>query len=147
MHNQFLHTIILIAACAISTSAKAQIVYKCGNTYSQLPCPEGVVINTADPRTPEQKAQADAATRRDAQAADAMEKARIEQEKRELATRLAQKPPAPAPVAASKTKDKPPYSHVKRKRHRHEPEHFTALAPLEKKKPPPKNEKKASKKS
>ena len=34
-----LNTIILIAACALSTGATAQKTYKCGNSYSQLPCP------------------------------------------------------------------------------------------------------------
>jgi hypothetical protein len=90
-----LNTIILIAACALSTGATAQKTYKCGNSYSQLPCPDGEVIDTADPRTPEQKSQADAATRRDALAADALEKSRLEQEKRALAAR----PPPPPPAS------------------------------------------------
>ncbi|MBP9059826.1 MAG: DUF4124 domain-containing protein [Rhodoferax sp.] len=128
-----LNTIILIAACALSTGATAQKTYKCGNSYSQLPCPDGEVIDTADPRTPEQKSQADAATRRDALAADALEKSRLEQEKRALAAR----PPPPPPAAPSANEISPPQIIYirKKKPSRHGPKDFTALVPDERKRP------------
>lgn len=80
-----LNAILFMACCALSTLATAQITYKCGDSYSQTPCPGAVVIDTADNRTAEQKLQADSATGRDARIAAAMQKTRLEQEKRDLA--------------------------------------------------------------
>jgi hypothetical protein len=77
--------IFLVAAYAFSTCARAQEVYRCGNTYSQKPCTDGVVVGVQDARTPDQKEQADALTRHDAAAANAMEKARLKEEAREYA--------------------------------------------------------------
>jgi hypothetical protein len=77
--------IVIIATCAFSTVSTAQTTYKCGNSYSQTACAGGVVIDSADQPTAGQKAQADLATARDVRIADAMEKARLEQEKRDLA--------------------------------------------------------------
>jgi len=37
----------------LSNSAKAQPVYRCGNEYSQTPCPQARVLDAADPRTAE----------------------------------------------------------------------------------------------
>ena len=70
---------------ALSMAASAQVTYRCGNSYSQTPCPGGAIIDTDDPRTREQKAQTDMATQRDARTANAMEKARLQQEARDLA--------------------------------------------------------------
>lgn len=78
-------TIFLIAIIALSTSATAQTIYKCGNTYSENSCPGGVIIPAALTPDPAQKMAADQATRRDALAADQMEKARLQQEKSDRA--------------------------------------------------------------
>ena len=102
MHSLRLELILALAACFFSSSAMAQTVYKCGSTYSQFPCPDGVVIN-ADPRSSAQKAQADQATARDARTASAMEKARLLQEKADLA---ANTPKAPAKAASASKKHK-----------------------------------------
>ena len=74
-----LNAIVLIAIYALSTGATAKITYKCGDSYSQTPCPGAVVIDIADDRTAEQKLQADSATGRDARIAEAMRKTRLEQ--------------------------------------------------------------------
>ncbi len=97
MPEKPLSAILFVAACALSTGAMAQNAYKCGETYSQSPCPGGVAIN-ADARSAEQKAQADQASARDARIAAAMEKARIEQERRDLA---ANTPARPAKAGAA----------------------------------------------
>ena len=99
------NAICLIAICALSTGATAQITYKCGDSYSQTPCPGAVVIDTADNRTAEQKLQADSATGRDARIAAAMQKTRIEQEKRDLAAN-ARVPTKVKPERHKKTADK-----------------------------------------
>jgi hypothetical protein len=125
----FLKILFLIAASALSSVATAQKTYKCGDTYSQTPCPGAVLIDTADQRSNAQKGQTDAATGRDAKAADALQKARLQQEAKDLA---ANTPTAtatnPSPVKASNT----PTSQLKKKKKT--PEFFTAQAPGEKKK-------------
>ena len=119
-----LNTIFLIALLALSTGASAQKIYKCGNTYSQQACPEGIVIPAAATPDATQKNAADQATRRDALTADRMEKSRLQQEKEDLAANTPKlQPPVPAiePKAQSpslsikvgKSKPKEPKSSAK----------------------------------
>ena len=139
-------TIFLIAFCVLSTAAPGQKVYRCGDTYSQKPCADAVVIDVGDPRSPAQKAQADAETRRELAAANAMEKARLKEEaqmrsdRAKLAQTQAKKtstPPQNAASAAdashtgaaSKQANK---SHAKKKK---EPEFFTTRSAAPKTKP------------
>lgn len=70
----------LIAIFAVSTGAFGQSVYRCGNTYSQKPCADGVQVDVQDARTPAQKAESEAAARREASTANAMEKTRLQEE-------------------------------------------------------------------
>lgn len=72
--------IFLIASCALSTGAQCQEVFRCGDSYSQKPCANAVVVNVDDARSPAQKAEADAVTRRELASANAMEKARLKEE-------------------------------------------------------------------
>jgi hypothetical protein len=70
-----------VRACAVllayfCATASAQTVYKCANTYSDTPCPQGVAVPTADPRSPAQKAQTDQATAQAQALAGQMEKTR-----------------------------------------------------------------------
>lgn len=82
MQGKLALAIIFIALGARVSSTQAQNIHKCGTTYSQQPCPGGSVVETgtAPAPTPTQKAQADAATRRDEKNAAAMEKARLKAE-------------------------------------------------------------------
>lgn len=76
--------IITVAICSISTGAIGQSgVYRCGNSYSQKPCTDAVVVDVQDSRTPDQKVQAEATIRRDTATGNAMEKARLAQEARQ----------------------------------------------------------------
>ena len=72
----------------------AQKIYRCADSYSHTPCPGGILIDVADKRTSAQKAQTDAASNRDAQSADAMEKARLQQEQKDLAANTSLAKPA-----------------------------------------------------
>ena len=74
-----------IASYAIPTGASGQEVYRCGNAYSQKPCPDAVRVDVQDARTNAQKAEADANTQREATAADAMERARQKEEAQQRA--------------------------------------------------------------
>ncbi len=85
MHHPKLNTIISIALLALSMGANAQKIYKCGNSYSQIACPEGVILPAVAAPDAAKKKETDQATRRDALTADGMEKSRLQQEKRDLA--------------------------------------------------------------
>lgn len=112
------------------TGATGQNVYKCGNSYSQAPCPGSVTLEVTDARTPAQKEQTDLAASRDARAADAMEIARVQQEKVNLANNTPA-PPKVSKASASAAKKAPAKARKKKKT----PDDFTAQAPGEKKKP------------
>jgi hypothetical protein len=57
--KSFQHLVLTtIAALSVCHGASAQQVYRCGNSYSQTPCAGAVAINTDDPRTNEQRAEA-----------------------------------------------------------------------------------------
>lgn len=113
--------LLLIAACAVSTGAMAQKVYKCGSSYSQIPCPDGAAVETGDARTGAQKAAATQASKAQAKQAQALEKERLKDEAQARATDQAfakaqgkTDQPAPKPMAKKKSK---------------EPEYFTAKPP------------------
>lgn len=105
MPSHALNAIFLVAVIAFSTSAQAQTTYRCGDSYSQTPCPGGVIIDTTDKRTHAQKVQTDMASKRDAQTAAAMEKARLQQEAKDLAANTPPVKPA-TPASASKARNK-----------------------------------------
>jgi hypothetical protein len=74
--------IMLVALLALNGSmAGAQTVYRCGNSYSQQPCPGGSEVPSADPRTLGEAQRATRVANADARLADQMEKARLAQEK------------------------------------------------------------------
>jgi hypothetical protein len=98
-----LNALALLAVGAVSMNSNAQPTYKCGNSYSQTPCPDAVLVNTEDRRTSAQKLQTDQATQRDARVADAMEKARLQQEAKDLAANTPISK-ASRPVSTSKNK-------------------------------------------
>ena len=110
----------IIAAIALTTAgaAGAQTMYRCGSSYSQQPCPGGSEVAGLAPRPASDVAQAKAAVQADAKRAEAMEKARLQQEKNApKATVMGPKEPASAAKAAV----------VKKKGGK--PEEFTAVQP------------------
>lgn len=117
--------IFLIATGAVLTSAQAQNVYRCGDSYSQSPCPGGVAIDAGDSRTKGQKAQADAATQRDRQTASALEKERLKQE--------AAVSPATPKADAAKASPATVTPHPSSKKKHKEPAYFTAKTAADKK--------------
>jgi hypothetical protein len=120
--------VLCLLACVAGWSAPglAQPVYRCSdNSYSNQPCPGGKEIQAQDPRTAAQRAQTADAARRDAKAADEMEKSRLKQEAK--VTKDA-KDAAPLPVAdapretASADRTYSPFRAKK-------PQYFTAVSP------------------
>jgi hypothetical protein len=120
--------LVFIAACAISSGASAQKIYKCGANYSQIPCPDGVAVQADDPRTPAQKAAAEKISREETKQANQLEKARLKDEAQaEAASRSAKQENKTA--KASKKED----ATAKKKKGK-EPEYFTAKSAAEPKK-------------
>lgn len=131
MHVRF--AVLLTATCTLSTVAIGQkTVYRCGASYSQIPCEGAVPIHADDARTKSAKTEADKSTQRAMKQAEEMEKTRLKEEKAALEPR--QKPAAPADKAkpdATAREDESKKSRHKKK----EPEYFTAKPPPEKKQP------------
>ena len=73
-------SLVLSAGSLLATPAPAQTIYRCGNSYSQTPCAGGSAIESGDSRDRTQKAQTDAAIRRDLKTAEALEKNRLKLE-------------------------------------------------------------------
>ena len=124
--------IILIAFCTLLTRAEAQNAYRCGNSYSQTPCPGGVPVDADDSRSKAQKAQSESVIKRDVRTADSMERTRLQQE--EAQKRAALKSTgktADKSATAQATPGKAAQSTKKKAKH---PEYFTAAAPGDKKK-------------
>ena len=137
--------LFLIAASSMLTAAWAQNTYKCGNSYSQQPCAGGSVVDTADSRTSAQKQAADQANQRTAQAAAAMEKARLQKDKADLqAVSPAVKPAKPPVATASQPKDGRPAQKAAKKPKLSGTGEFKAQVPGE---PGSKDKKKAAKKA
>jgi hypothetical protein len=93
--------------------AGAAPIYRCGNTYSQVPCPEGgSVVEATDPRTGAQRAEARRVAEAERKAAADQERERKEKEKA-AQTVPGTLTPAPAPAASAasapqaKTKTRP----------------------------------------
>ena len=128
---------VLMLACSTSpTRLSAQTVYRCGSTYGQIPCPGGVTVDVNDSRTDAQKAQTDAATRRIATTAMQMERERIALEKSVRGPAMGNHRAAHSgtpPVKVAPAKAQPPK--VGNKKTGPEPEHFTASAWADEKRP------------
>jgi hypothetical protein len=134
MSSQIRIACIALALCAQWTHAAAQTVYRCGESYSNQPCPGGAVIATGDSRTPAQRAESNATTKREAAAAGRMEQERLKQEAKPaqavIPVPMREEEVAVADRTAPKAKTK-------------KPELFTAVAP---KKPGAKPDRKSRKK-
>ena len=128
---------LALAAAAWVAPAAGQGIYRCGDSYSQQPCPGGTQVQAEDARSASQRAQTSQAAQRDARAADAMEKARLKEEAKPVQAYI---PAAKVPAKAGPGEKKPMLAKPKK------PGYFTATSP---KKPgdAPAKKKKASKKS
>ncbi len=122
--------LIFIATNSLFTLALGQSAYKCGSTYSDAPCPNGSVVTGIASATAEQKREAIANAKRDAQAADRMEKDRLKTEALANKNGGAFVPPTKvAPVAP----DASTQTASGKKKKKKGPEYFTAQVPGEKK--------------
>lgn len=108
-------TLALIFAAAWPAVA-ADAVYRCGDgRYSSSPCPGGVAIDAADPRSAEQRRQAQEAARRDTAMADRLAAERRERERHATPGKAASLGPAAKPASAPASAPKPRHGPHKRK--------------------------------
>lgn len=127
MKHPILHTVLLVALGSAAIVTQAQPVYRCGKTYSQIPCPGGRVVDTRDVRTKKQRTDSQKATARDTELAADLEKARQQEEAMAAAgSTPVKKTPKIKTAKSAKAKSK--------KSDKKEPEFFTAAAAPEKKK-------------
>jgi hypothetical protein len=125
-----------IAVCAVPTASLAQKVYRCGSTYSQIPCADGVTVEVQDTRSKVQKSQAQATIKSETSQAQAMEERRMKEE----AQALKANPPVLSRTREHdlpKSSGAPPIDTDKKSaanKKTKEPEYFTAQVLAEKKK-------------
>lgn len=119
--------LILVAWCAVVTGAHAAKVYKCGTTYSQVPCADAVELNTATGPTALRQREAQKAVEQEKKAAKGMEKDRLAEEK---AAAKAQQDADKARKAAEKEEEK--QAAAEKKKAAKEPAIFTAKVPSSK---------------
>jgi len=124
MKSRYPIALFFIANCLILTGVQAAKVYKCGSSYSQVPCADGVELST--PTEPSAKAQRAArkVAEMDEKTANRMEKERLAAEKAALKEQhAAQK----ARTAEEKTAEEEKKQEAKKPKKA--PEFFTAKAP------------------
>jgi len=120
-HRRLAWAMLVVVPAALH----AQPIYRCGNTYSQTPCADGIVVSAEDSRTAAQKAQTDAATAQATRRAAQMQRERLTAERSPGSSASQPGPikaqPAPRSTATSarQTGPKPKAS---------EPGYFTAAA-------------------
>jgi hypothetical protein len=105
-----------IAVCAWLLPAAGQTVYRCGDSYSQQPCPDARAVPAEDARTAAQRTESLRATQRDAQAAHKMEEARLKEEARAArapADAVPSAVPEEKPVVARRKKPPRPAAQAK----------------------------------
>jgi hypothetical protein len=124
--------LLFTLVCSIPARAQAPNTYRCGNSYSQSPCPGGVMVDTADSRSNAQKTQSDAVIRRDKTTAEGMEKSRLQQEEA-LRRNQDRTPQEQAIKNQSMEKKTAQPLRPARKNKLKNPDNFTAKAPSEKK--------------
>jgi hypothetical protein len=123
----FFFALFLIAIYALGTGVRAHNVYKCGNSYSQMPCSDEQALPLDDSRNAAQKRQTDQATRSTAKLADQLEKERLALEKQALPARPIKRVRVDVPVAVNE-----PVTRLTPKRAKSsykKPQHFIAEIP------------------
>ena len=96
-------TAMALTLCAAGM-VQAQTVYRCNDSYSDKPCPGAATVDVNDKRSAAQKQEADKSTRHDQQAAQKLEKERLQQEAANHRNTAAVTPVAPGQAASKDSK-------------------------------------------
>jgi hypothetical protein len=104
------HYLTSLACITVCTVSSAQAVYRCGNSYSQTPCAQGVIVQTDDTRSEAQRSAAQQVVADEKKLANALETTRKKDEalafKNEQAERAAHARRATAQAKAEVKKTK-----------------------------------------
>ncbi len=103
-------------------AAAAATIYRCGDSYSDLPCAGATMVSSVEAPTAAQREQAEATTRGDAKTAAAMEKERLRLENQPAQATIPKPPPRPPATLLVEFRKIG-------KRQLRRPEDFTAMAP------------------
>ena len=125
-----------LTMAALGAQAAGPPVYRCGSSYSQVPCPEGRMVDATDPRSAAQRAEARRVAALERQRATQMERDRREQEasqKPAAANGFDSRSPAPEAAASSAERGRHPKKHSKAGK-RTAGDSFTAVDPTSVKK-------------
>ena len=101
----------LVAAlllCLVSAGSQAQTIYRCGNEYTRIPCPQGKIVEATDPRTGAQRSEAVRVATEDRRRAAEMRRER-------LADQAALKPASAASLGAAPVPPAKPASAAERR--------------------------------
>ena len=71
-----------LAALGCNVNALAETVYRCGNAYHQIPCPDAEVLAVSDPRSEQERRLADAATQGQLARLNAQERSMVQSQAR-----------------------------------------------------------------
>jgi hypothetical protein len=124
--------LVALSLAVAALAASGQSVWRCGNSYSSKPCAGGAEVDVTDHKSAADAAQARKVVAEEERRAEAMEKARMAQEKN--APRVIVIGAREAPIAEH---DKPVAAKGKPKKKKagaREPDTFTASAPKQAKK-------------
>lgn len=133
--------IMFVALVAYSTGAIAENVYRCGNSYSEKPCTDGVVVNADDGRSAAQQQQSRGLLQRDAATLKPSDKTNEQKKPPSKTTKKFATSKKDAVSESSETKDKPvepkvvapaPRTKAAHPKKNKEPEYFTARAIVQK---------------
>ncbi|HJV63013.1 MAG TPA: hypothetical protein VJ743_18845 [Albitalea sp.] len=96
------HLFAAVVLAGASVAAAAGPIYRCGKTYSQTPCPNGTLVDAADPRTAAQRAQAKREVAREKRLAAQMESDRRAREAASAASQAGTAGPAASAAAPAR---------------------------------------------
>ena len=94
---------VMLSLAALQATAAGPI-YRCGTSYSQVPCPDGKLVDAADPRSAAQRAEAQRIAARERRDASQLERERHAREAADKAS--AAKSSASAPAKGKKKRVK-----------------------------------------
>jgi hypothetical protein len=94
----------LLCLTVASTSAHAQSVYRCGNLYSESPCPQASILDVSDARSDSQRMEAQRLASNDRQLADQMASERLKRDTALKTSAKTARPKAPKRIHATKIK-------------------------------------------
>ena len=109
---------VTLAAALCAPGTGAQTIYRCGNEYTRIPCPDGRALETADTRSAAQRAEARALIAQERRQAIEMERDRRRDEAATKPALDATLGPARAPSAAAAAASAPKKPAAKKKRRR-----------------------------